>query len=116
METIVIDDREYFYLDVERLNPFYWLKKLDKKIYEIDEQNKEEFRQAVFGGIKTVVADWGVVAWKWFVSITPELVGYAAIISGGLMILSPLVNRSITKPLGLFAASGVVGLCVLGVS
>ncbi|WP_336638454.1 hypothetical protein [Lysinibacillus fusiformis] len=50
------------------------------------------------------------------VSIIPDLVGYTALISGALIILSPMANRSIIRPLGLFGITFVVGASILGAS
>lgn len=50
------------------------------------------------------------------VSIIPDLVGYTALIAGALIILSPMANRSIMRPLGLFGIVFIVGASVLGAS
>ncbi|MGY3188728.1 hypothetical protein [Lysinibacillus sp. TE18511] len=48
------------------------------------------------------------------ISIIPDVVGYTAIIAGALIILSPMANRSIVRPVGLFGIIFVVGASVLG--
>ena len=50
------------------------------------------------------------------VSVIPDVVGYTALIAGALIILSPMANRSIMRPLGLFGIIFVVGASVLGAS
>ena len=49
-----------------------------------------------------------------FVSITPDIVGYTAMFAGGLMVVSPLIGRSITQAFGVFAFVTLLGITVLG--
>ena len=48
------------------------------------------------------------------ISAIPDITGYTALIVGALIILSPLANRSITKPLGIFGIIFVIGASILG--
>lgn len=47
-------------------------------------------------------------------SMLPDVVGYAAIVCGAFIIISPLLNQSIMRPLGIFAAVGIVCASILG--
>ena len=97
-----------------KLNPAYWTGRFEQWLKEQDEQTKEAFQSEFFGGIQSTIADWGVAFGKWFVSITPDLVGYTAIACGALMMLSAMAGRSMLKPIGLFSAVGIVGMCIVG--
>ena len=44
----------------------------------------------------------------------PDVVGYTAILCGGLMMLCPMVNVKMTKPIGLFAVVGIISISILG--
>lgn len=46
--------------------------------------------------------------------IIPDITGYSAIIMGAFIILSPMIGRSILRPLGIFAAIGIIGVSILG--
>lgn len=51
---------------------------------------------------------------KSIIGAIPDVVGYTALIVAVLIILSPLANRSIIKPLGIFGIAFVVGASILG--
>lgn len=48
------------------------------------------------------------------ISIIPDFTGYTAIITAVLIVLSPMIGRSILKPLGVFAAVAIFGASILG--
>ena len=43
-----------------------------------------------------------------------DVMGYTALFCGGAIMLSPMLNRSIMRPLGIFAFVGVIVASVLG--
>ena len=49
------------------------------------------------------------------VGLIPSIVGYTALFTGGMMMLAPLVNRSMLGPLGVLAAVSIVGISVMEV-
>lgn len=105
---------DYIYIPLEWFNPNHWISKFDKWLYEMDEQNKEEFRNGITEGVKNILGDWGSALWNWIISITPDLVGYTAIGCGIFMVISPMVGRSILRPLGIFSVVGIAGACIVG--
>jgi len=111
-------EKEYIYIPIEKLNPFYWIERgLNKTDQYIESEARaidQEFWSEVWVDIKASLVDWGLLAWDWFVSVTPDLVGYAAIGCGGYMMFTPMVARSLLKPLGIFSAVGIAGAMIVG--
>lgn len=48
------------------------------------------------------------------VSVTPDIIGYTAMFAGGLMVVSPLIGRSITQAFGVFVFVSLLGITVMG--
>ena len=46
----------------------------------------------------------------------PDFMGYVTIACGGYMIIAPMMNKSISRPMGLFAVSGIAAVSILGVN
>lgn len=105
---------DYIYIPLEWFNPNHWIGKFDQWLFEMDEQNKEEFRNGLIEGAKNIFSDWGGALWNWIVAITPDVVGYVTIASGVSMVLSPLIGRSMLRPLGFFSITGIIGACIVG--
>lgn len=49
------------------------------------------------------------------VGLIPSIIGYTALFTGGMMMLAPLVNRSVLGPFGVLAAVSIVGISVMEV-
>lgn len=111
-------NEEYIYIPLEWFNPLHWVNRGVEKTNEIIngklQEADEEIANEIGSTVKTTLADWGSAAWDWFVSITPDLVGYSAIACAAFMILSPMAGRSMIKPFGIFSAIGIAGLAILG--
>lgn len=67
---------------------------------------KNTFKDFVAEGVKILKED--------VFSVLPDVVGYTAMLCGAFIILSPLLNRNIMRPLGIFAAVGIVCASILG--
>lgn len=61
------------------------------------------------------IKDIALDAFKWFVALLPDIVGYSALAIGALVILSALVGNGILKPLGAFAGLSIVAVSILAV-
>lgn len=46
--------------------------------------------------------------------VIPDAIGYVAMIAGGLMIISPLVGRSVVQSFGIFVFFALLGVTVMG--
>lgn len=46
--------------------------------------------------------------------VIPDAIGYVAMIAGGLMIISPLVGRSVVQSFGVFVFFALLGVTVMG--
>lgn len=110
-------EKEYIYIPIEKLNPWYWL---DKGLNKVDQHIEAEARELdaeiwdkFLSKAGAKLAEWGVAAWDWFVMAMPDIVGYSAILTGAMMILSPMIGKSMLKPLGLFGAIGAFGISVI---
>lgn len=49
-----------------------------------------------------------------FISVIPDAVGYTAMVAGGLMVLSPLIGRSVVQSFGIFVFVSLLGATVMG--
>lgn len=48
------------------------------------------------------------------VNTLPDLMGYITIACGGYIIIAPMLNKSVTRPLGLFTCAGMMTVSILG--
>ena len=48
------------------------------------------------------------------VGVIPDAIGYVAMLAGGLMIISPLVGRSVVQSFGIFVFFSLLGITVMG--
>ena len=55
-----------------------------------------------------------VGAGKWFLSVLPDVMGYGAIVAGGVVILYAMAGAGYVKPLAVYAGLLIVAVCVLG--
>lgn len=50
------------------------------------------------------------------VGLIPNIIGYTAMVTGGMMTLAPMVNRSVLGPLSVLAAVSIVGISIMEVA
>lgn len=50
------------------------------------------------------------------IAALPDLMGYITIACGGYIIIAPMLNRSVSRPMGLFACAGIMVVSILGVN
>lgn len=55
-----------------------------------------------------------IQTWHWFILNLPDIIGYTAIGSGVMIILSAMMGRGILKPLGWFMSAFILAACILG--
>lgn len=48
------------------------------------------------------------------ISVVPDVVGYATMFTGALMIVSPLIGRSVVQSFGIFVFVSLLGATVMG--
>lgn len=44
----------------------------------------------------------------------PDMVGYVAIACGGYMIIAPMINKSMSRPMGILVVTGIMAVSILG--
>ena len=70
--------------------------------------------------LKQFFIDFFAEGWKIItediISVLPDVMGYVTIFCGGYIMLSPLLNRDIMRPVGIFVGVGIVVVSILGVS
>jgi hypothetical protein len=52
--------------------------------------------------------------WHWFILNLPDIMGYAAIAGGVMIILSAMMGKGILKPVGWFTGAFIMAVCILG--
>lgn len=82
---------------------------------EVVEEFRRQGREQLFADITALLAKGASYVWDFMVFVTPDVVGYLTLASAVLMILSPMIGKGLAKPLGLFAASAIIGICIRGV-
>lgn len=52
--------------------------------------------------------------WNWFVEALPDIMGYGALATGAIIVLSSMTgNGGIIKPIAYYAGGLIVALCIL---
>lgn len=51
--------------------------------------------------------------WKWTLSVLPDLMGYATIATGVLVIISGMTGRGMLKPLGIYSGTLILSVSIL---
>lgn len=90
-----------------------WIWKFDRWVIDTE---KELIYKPI--GERIVEGFKGVVGYVWdsFVPIIPDLIGYGAVATGVLVILSTMAGRGAVKPLGYFGGVTVLAICILEAS
>jgi hypothetical protein len=52
--------------------------------------------------------------WDWFVTNLPDIMGYGAILTGVIMILSAMAGKGMIKPAGFFGGALILAVSILG--
>lgn len=68
----------------------------------------------VFAPLWNAIQTLCVQSWEWFVLNLPDILGYGAIATGIIIILSAMSGKGVLKPIGWFAGALIAGLCILG--
>lgn len=74
------------------------------------EQIKQFFIDFFAEGWKILTAD---IVNK-FIGALPDMMGYITIACGGYIIIAPMLNKSVTRPIGLFTCAGIMAVSILG--
>lgn len=90
-----------------------WLWQFDRWVIEKEKEIigdvSDSFLRNLGNGIKNI----GIDIWNWFVPTIPDLIGYGAVATGVLVIISTMAGRGVVKPIGLFGGITVLAICVL---
>lgn len=93
------------------------LRKFGEWLFEQDENPLYERAAAsaldnIFEGAKYI----GKAVWDWFIPVLPDLIGYGAVATGVLVILSTMAGRGAVKPIGYFSGITILAVCILEVN
>lgn len=90
------------------------LPKIGRWVFEQDENPLyERIGASALDNIITGVKYLATTIWDWFIPVLPDLVGYGAVATGALVIVSTMAGRGVVKPLGYFGGIAVVAVCIL---
>ena len=91
-----------------------WIWKYDRWVIETEKEYiYKPLGEKLLTNLGTGLKNIGVDIWNWFVPLIPDVIGYGAVATGVLVILSTLAGRGAIKPLGYFGGITVLAVCVL---
>lgn len=68
----------------------------------------------LFKPLQQALHDGLVSFWNWFIVNLPDIMGYGAILTGVIMILSAMAGKGMIKPAGFFGGALIVAVSILG--
>lgn len=93
-----------------RMNPLdEWLIEKDKQLFEF---GKEIVREQ-FSLFLSNMAD---LSMEFLINILPNVMGFGALLTGGLAIVSSMAGKGVGKPMGIYAGLLIVSVSILEVA
>lgn len=88
----------------------HWIWKFDRWVIE---KEHEYIYDPMGRGISNFFKNIGVASWEWFVNVLPDIIGFGAVATGALVIISSMAGRGMMKPIGVFAGVTILAVCIL---
>lgn len=91
-----------------------WLWKFDKWVIDTEKEYiYEPLREKLLSNIGSGLKSIGIALWDMFIPLLPDLIGYGAIATGAIVILSSMAGRGLVKPLAVFSGVTILAVCIL---